>query len=210
MSFFKQIKKIFNKKKDTNQNWWNEISTESYAVQISIEETMSKVKKVVKLKKWYWPVKIQKVTSPYGWRRILGRKRWHNGVDYSGRNKIAYAPCEMVIKKILMPDTHYPVKFRYNPTKGKFEKIKNIPKGRAWTPYIIGVCAFDENIRFAFKHVKAEVKVGDVIKVNKPICSIGNWGYSMGAHLHFEIHLKNRGKWQNVNPVDFLQGKIQS
>ena len=48
---------------------------------------------------------------------------------------------------------------------------------------------------------KVYVRVGDVVKRNQHIADVGSTGHATGAHLHFEVHVKNVPQ----NPEKFLQ-----
>lgn len=199
---------LHKRKQDNYQNWHNNTSVEDTEVKRldkPIQENIPTLESPI----WVYPVTIQRVTSPYGWRTLLGKKVWHNGTDFTGRNDYCVAPTDCVVTKILKPDTEYPVKFRFDTNMGKFVKIENIPTGRAWTPYVMAVCAFDRGIRFLFKHIDAEVNIGDYLKPGETVGRIGNLGYSMGKHLHFEIQNKVINGWKNVDPIKFLNKKIK-
>lgn len=198
---------------DKDANSYNveegKINPEDEADRISDKELEDKIIKP-ELPLWAWSVKIQHVTSSYGWRILRGQRNWHNGTDYTGRNETAYAPCDVIVSKVLLPDKEYPVVFEYNPKIYKFDYIKGIPKGRAWTPYVIATCAFNPNIRFVYKHVDSLVEVGDYVDIGYPVAKIGNLGYSMGPHLHFEVHIRanENAKWYSTDPHKFIPKKI--
>lgn len=153
-----------------------------------------------------YPVSFKKITSPYGNRTLPGRKPvFHFGTDFSGKNKTALAVCSMKIIKVLLPDEEYPCRFRYDDKKGFHVPVENIPSERAWTPYIRAVSLVDDSISFIYKHVKSMLSEGDEAEEGQEIAFIGDWGFSMGPHLHFEV-LKN-GK--NVDPVKWLEGQLK-
>jgi hypothetical protein len=155
-----------------------------------------------------YPVKIKKITSPYGKRLLNGViPSQHKGVDFSGSNDYALAVCDMIIKKVVLPYDKYPCLFEYNTKSGKFDKIKGIPNYRAWTPYIIAepIEVTENKITFVYKHVRATVPESFIVNEGENIADIGNFGYSMGKHLHFEVLINNK----NVNPIDFLEGKVK-
>jgi murein DD-endopeptidase MepM/ murein hydrolase activator NlpD len=213
LNFIKPIsKKLFN---ESASNWWNPEETETRAAQITtvqadkLREVSNRLEPVKEKPVWRYPVENRTVTSPYGWRMLQGQRTFHNGTDFTGRNIEAVAPVDIIIKKVLMPDNEYPVKFRYNSAIGSFEPVPGIPEGRAWTPYIVAVSAEDSTIRFVYRHVRASVPVGARVNAGGSVCRIGNWGYSMGAHLHFEIQIFKNNQWVNVDPVRVLDEKIR-
>lgn len=148
-----------------------------------------------------YPVEHKKVTSPYGMRTLQGREsKFHYGTDFTGKNKYALAPCDMDIVKVVLPDGKYPYRFKYNRKSGRYELREDVPPGRAWSPYIRAECLADRNISFIFKHVRAIVG-GGIVKEGERIAEVGNWGFSMGPHLHFEVLING----ENVDPIEFLE-----
>jgi murein DD-endopeptidase MepM/ murein hydrolase activator NlpD len=195
-----------------NANWYNSFETEDNYVKLPTEQIKEKIEetKVTNLSGFIptygFPVSIIRITSPYGWRNFNGKKVLHNGVDYTGQNKNAIAPSDLIIKKYVKPDYEYPCKFKYNNETGLWGPAK-IPEGRAWTPYILAQCVWDETIKFVFRHVDilSNLNVGSTVKIGEPLAILGNWGYSQGSHLHFEV-LKND---QNINPHQFILDKLK-
>lgn len=150
-----------------------------------------------------YPVKHIRITSPYGERSLKGFKPvFHKGVDFTGRNSLALAVCDLKIEKVLLPDMEYPCLFEYNVKTDRFGRINGIPSGRAWTPYVIAIPTDEKlkNIKVIYKHVNSLVTTGNIYPEGYELAEVGNYGYSMGSHLHFEI-LKD-GK--NINPIEFL------
>lgn len=191
-------------KYNSDQNWHNDSDDKTQKADVIIPE--EKIEE-----KWCYPVKVPKITSPYGWRIFMGKKVWHNGTDYSGKyNKKAIACCDMIIRKVLLPDEQYPVKFFWSNTHNKFMPVQNIPEGRAWTPYVECVSMYDKNIRLIYRHIKCLHKIGDVIEAGEEFCEIGNYGYCQGSHLHFEIaKYKNVIDHEIINGHDFITKKIK-
>ena len=146
-----------------------------------------------------YPVKIKTITSPYGDRTLQGQpKAFHYGTDFTGQNKIAIAPCDIIIDRIKPVDPLYPCRFDF--VDGKFVENKNIPEGRAWSPYVIAHAVNNDNLSFVFKHVLPIVKAGEMIPEGEGVGQIGNYGFSMGGHLHFEVLLNGK----NVDPAKWL------
>lgn len=153
-----------------------------------------------------YPVSFKKITSPYGNRTLPGRKPvFHYGTDFSGKNKTALAVCGIKIIKVLLPDDEYPCRFRYDNTKGFHVPIENIPAERAWTPYVRAVSLEDDNISFIYKHVKSFHAEGVKVPEGEEIGEIGDWGFSMGPHLHFEVLVNGK----NIDPEKWLDGKVK-
>ena len=155
-----------------------------------------------------YPVDNKKITSPYGMRTLPGRNPvFHYGIDFTGSNKFALAPCDITVDRILEVDREYPCRFKL--IKGKFEIDNTVPLGRAWTPYVIAHSSDSPEISFVFKHISPVkgLSVGDIILEGGKVGELGNFGFSMGSHLHFEILINgkhtNPAKWliENVNKV---------
>jgi hypothetical protein len=195
------------------QNWFNPTSTEVNAIEITTQAANQVVeeekKKIAEKKGFCYPVQITRVTSPYGWRIFGGQKVWHNGTDYTGYNKYTVAPSNLVIKKFVKPDYDYPCRFKYDETTKTWIPAL-VPAGRAWTPYITCLCACDAKIRFTFRHIDIlpNWNVGDIVQKGESIALLGNWGYSQGSHLHFEVELFDGVKWNSVDGHKFLTDKI--
>lgn len=151
-----------------------------------------------------YPIENHKITSPYGMRTLEGREPvFHYGVDFTGKNKIAVAPCDIIIVKLLNFDNEYPCKF-IEDDKGHFVLNDKVPTGRAWTPYLIADSVSDSTLQFVFKHVNPVVKKGDRVSEGQAIGEVGNYGFSMGSHLHFEVLINGK----NVNPQQWLRDNV--
>lgn len=149
-----------------------------------------------------YPVKIKKITSPYGTRKLKDRKpTFHYGIDFTGKNDNAYAVCNCKVVRVLKPDYEYPVRFDAN---DNFKEIKNIPEGRAWSPYVTLESLIDDSIMFIYKHIDSNLEIDTIIEEGTIIGAIGNFGFSMGKHLHFEVLIKNK----NVNPEIWLKENV--
>ncbi|WP_061235254.1 M23 family metallopeptidase [Leptospira weilii] len=159
------------------------------------------------------PVDEPHITSPFGYRtlNINGKpsKQFHLGIDLGGERKIKI-PEDCIIKTVLQRDEKYPVRFHYE--KGTWIDLirtGKIPRGRAWTPYIIAIGVHTKN-QYKFKHIDSYVLVGQNVKAGTVIGTSGNLGYSMGPHLHFEVWPWNEKtkSWPTpMDPAKFLKSK---
>jgi hypothetical protein len=187
---------------EKRQNWYNgyeEAEGCVYDEDFRKQQVENHAKRVI----YQWPVKIKRVTSKYGWRKLPGMKRhFHSGTDYTGRNKFAMAPCDCVVLKILKPDKQHP--YRWVHKKGKWVKI-DVPKGRGWTPYVVLESIHDMKERWVCRHVDPTVTPGNRISRGDNVGIIGNFGWSQGAHLHFELQRKIANKWVKRDPEKFLR-----
>lgn len=187
---------------DQKQNWHNE--DDSGAEKIPAEAIHEK-KHVLIID---FPVDTPDVTSPYGYRVLRKKRQFHRGTDYSGRkNKISKAPCDCIITKVLLPDKEYPARFEY--LDGRWIPC-DVPKGRAWTPYVVMQSLADENLRFVHRHIDSVVKVGQIVKTGYKIGDMKkNLGYSMGTHLHDEVCILKGKKWKRIDPDKFYKDHIR-
>lgn len=151
------------------------------------------------------PVKNLKLICPYG-ERLLHHdgkyvKSYHSGIDVIGKDFTVYAICDLVIDGVVLPDEEFPAQFEK--INGEWIK-KDFPVNRAWTPYIKCHSAEDTKYKFVYKHVNSRFLVSDtIIPEGTRIAEYGQYGYSFGAHLHFETwHIST-----HFNPVDFFKFK---
>lgn len=193
------------KKLEKKSNNWNE----SPIAKKQTETLRSEIPEPTKeLPKYFHPVRIvsARVSSPYGYRtlKIDGKsiRQFHIGTDFGGTGPV-YAIEDSIVIKSLASDKKHPVRFEKR--NGNWVDLivsGEIPKGRAWTPYINLQGIHTGNI-YKYKHVDPSVNVGDEIQAGTEIGRSGNLGYSMGAHLHLEV-------WENgktVDPVAWLANK---
>lgn len=199
------LRLILNHEKLQKQsNNWNDSpiaskKTETLRSEIPIPETVEKPL-------FFHPVRIvsERVTSSYGYRtlNIDGKavRQFHIGTDFGGSGPV-YAVEDSIVVKSLAADKKYPVRFaKRDGSWVDLIKAKEIPSDRAWTPYVIlkGIHTGNE---YKYKHVDPSVEVGAEITAGTEVGRSGDFGYSMGAHLHFEV-------WKNsktVDPVNFLK-----
>ena len=49
------------------------------------------------------------------------------------------------------------------------------------------------------------IAIGQRLNAGDKVADVGNYGYSMGAHLHFEVRINGK----TVNPVKWLAKKLK-
>ncbi len=149
-----------------------------------------------------WPVNNPRIVSHMGWRRIMGKARYHHGLDAVGSDRDVVAPERIYITKVKGVDWRYPAKFvraSYGWRKAR------APLGRAWTPYVVGICEYEgREIKYRFLHINPEVKEGDVVLIGEKIGTYGQYGHSFGPHLHFEVYVDGK----RVDPHDFIKERL--
>ena len=121
-----------------------------------------------------------RVTSPYGQRIINGVSQFHNGVDLVGEGGTAV--CSVCDGKVVS------------------STIITDKSNRTWE-WGNYVCVEADGKRIYYCHLASRsVKVGDMIKKGQRIGIMGNTGYSLGAHLHFEVRKNNTA----INAAEYL------
>lgn len=171
------------------QNSWNSSAAEQNAKQISKEEAFTALgnQEWSIPRKLLFPVKRSTVvvTSPFGIRYLQGVKQMHIGVDFrTNDSRIVRAVEDGIIKKVLGVDNEYPCRFKWN---GQKWVPSGSPKNRAWTPYVVLIGKWTKN-RYVYKHIAPSVKEGQLVEAGQDLGETGNYGYSMGEHLHFEYY----------------------
>ena len=127
-----------------------------------------------------------RVTSPFGWRTLNGKKENHKGVDLVGTTKTLVSPCDgtILVSRIVTDKAN---------------------RTSEWGNYI---CIDASNgVQIYMCHMeKRLVKAGQKVKAGTPVGIEGNTGYSFGSHCHFEI----RKNGVSVDPCDYLgiQNKV--
>ncbi|EMO13535.1 peptidase, M23 family [Leptospira santarosai str. CBC523] len=211
------IRKFINLKAvQTNQNYWNESSASVLSTKkISKKEAFASISNIPIQRDpiFRLPVSDPHITSPYGWRylNIDGKKsrQFHLGIDLGGYNDVL-APEDLVIKTVLGRDRKFPVKFRWEKnTWVNLVKSGEVPEDRAWTPFVLAIGVHSKNL-YKFKHTDPRVKKGDKVSAGDLIGKSGNYGYSLGAHLHFEVwpwDEKAQDWKKETDPEKFLKDK---
>ncbi len=125
------------------------------------------------------PIKITKnnhLTSLFGYRFHPIKKEWllHEGVDLSGKIKTPiYSTGFGVV-----------IESKYSQSYGNIIKIKH-----------------NDTIETVYAHLYYKyVQVGDIVYQGQKIGLLGNTGLSTGAHLHYEVRIKNNPQ----NPLNFF------
>ena len=121
-----------------------------------------------------YPLKSNKVTSPYGYRRdpITGKQSWHNGLDLRAKNEPAYSMMEGIVEKI-----------GYDSRSGNYVTLKH-------GNYHVSYCHLSSVIVGKGERVFSGIIVGVT----------GNTGRSTGCHLH--LTCKKDG--ESFNPTILL------
>ena len=121
-----------------------------------------------------------RVSSPFGWRTLFGKRVYHKGVDLVGTDKTVRAVVGGVVgQSIIITD----------------------PKNRTseWGNYV-RVYGEDGRIYYYCHLAKRLVSRGDKVAVGDAIGIEGSTGKSTGSHLHFEV--RENGK--SIDPTAIL------
>ena len=124
---------------------------------------------------FYLPLKNFKVTSPFGWRVLNGKREFHNGIDIAasvGTN--VYASADGTVTSV-----------GYNSSAGNYIIISH-PNG-----YKTKYCHLQE----------ALVKKNEIVKVGTVIAKSGKTGRVTGPHLDFQVY-DDKGK--RIDPLTVL------
>lgn len=125
-----------------------------------------------------WPVPSStRITSPYGYRVLFGKKEFHTGIDIGAGygNSILAATDGVVIS---------------SGTRGGYGNCVIIDHGGG----IVTLYAHASSLL---------VKVGQQVKKGQIIAKIGSTGRSTGNHLHFEVRVNGN----HTDPMPYLTGK---
>ena len=137
------------------------------------------------------PVNNPIITSPYGWRKIQGKKQFHNGIDFiSGDNdKSVFS----ILDGVCVYDMDdYAPELRWKAKKhsaGNYVIIKHEMDGKI---YYFRYLHLGEN----YLSLNEKVTAGQIIG------KYADAGISYGAHLHLGALDE---KWQRVNPTPLIK-----
>lgn len=110
-----------------------------------------------------------RITSPFGWRTLNGRRDYHKGIDIVGANgdtQVTAVRDGVVLQSRIITN-------RNNLTW-------------QWGNYV-SVKADDGHTHYYCHLDSRAVKQGQIVKAGDLIGIMGNTGYSFGAHTHFEV-----------------------
>lgn len=123
-----------------------------------------------------WPVpSSSRITSPFGWRTIWGKKEWHTGIDIGAKAGSAIVAAQ----------------------PGTVVAANKLSYGYGWHLVI------DHGGGHAtlYAHCsRLDVKVGDQVQRGDVIAGVGTTGASTGNHLHFEVRINGEKK----NPTGYV------
>ncbi len=122
-----------------------------------------------------------RVTSPYGWRVLNGKREWHPGIDLVGEDYVIRA------------------------AMGGTVAVSQIVEDRGnatweWGNY---VCVYGDDGNYIYYCHMAERRVvaGQRVRAGDILGIMGNTGFGQGDHLHFEVR---NGANQTLDPAAYL------
>ena len=124
-----------------------------------------------------WPLPgISRITSPFGWRVLFGKRDFHTGVDIG-------AAAGTNIKAA---------------DNGKVILVKKSSTGYGWHVVI----DHGAGIVTLYAHAsRIDVNTGDIVQKGQTIAGVGTTGNSTGNHLHFEVRVNNT----QTNPLNYVK-----
>ena len=130
-----------------------------------------------------------KLTSPYGSRTLDGKTAFHSGYDLVGvgsTDVTAAVGGKVVASRIITDKSNLTWQ---------------------WGNY---VCILGDDGRYYYYcHLASRaVNKGDTVKVGDKLGVMGNTGYSLGAHLHFEVREKDGKTTANPETILGIPNKV--
>lgn len=127
--------------------------------------------------RFVWPViGLNSISRGYGYASSSYSSGYHTGIDITGSG--AYG------RTIVAADSGTVVQAGWNGSYGYSVTIQH-----------------SGGVRTLYAHCSSlSVSVGQYVYQGQAIARVGNTGYSLGAHLHFEVHVNGR----KVNPNPYL------
>lgn len=124
-----------------------------------------------------WPVPASsRITSPFGYRTLFGKKEMHWGIDIGAGKGTAIVAAE----------------------SGTVVTVKHSKYGYGSHVAI----NHGGGITTLYAHAsRIDVSVGQKVKIGQTIAGVGNTGNSFGNHLHFEVRVNNAKK----NPMGYVK-----
>lgn len=191
------------------------------AVQAKIARSQTAAS-ALKEPKFFWPVAAARITSRFGWRKLKFEGKmnasYHRGIDLACDGpKDILAPEDGIVKKVVPLDAANPCLFYWDNEKGWMKKKP--PKGKTWndgtygwTPYFVIVGKHSKRM-YTFRHAVTTITPGTIVTAGAVVGEYGNYGYSMGAHLHFEVRpysevvVKGTNWPEVVDPIPALESE---
>lgn len=139
--------------------------------------------------------KPHKVTSGYGWRRLNGKRQFHDGIDYINKDD-----CRMVFSMadgvVVHDQDDYNHELRWMDRKHSAGNMLIIKHKIKRKEYYIRYLHLEQN----------DVSKGDIVNKWDTIGTYGDVGYSFGAHLHIDMFDMD---WQKIDPTEIILNNLK-
>ena len=143
-----------------------------------------------------------KVGDGYGWRKLQGRRNWHNGIDYTtaadtGPGSVCNrAVLAMADGVVVFDKDNYNHGLRYTVpehTGGNMVIVRSVIDGSSYY------------IRYLHL-VGNSVSHGELVSEGQIIGEYGDAGYSFGPHLHVDFWTD---AWVNIDPTQLILSNLR-
>lgn len=126
------------------------------------------------------------ITSPFGWRVLMGNRQFHYGIDIGKGGRVGDVPVVAAYEGTV-------VRSYYSPSYGNTVILSHNVNGQVITTL--------------YAHLENRlVNDGQRVSKGQLLGNMGNTGRSFGAHLHFEVHegVWNASKSNAVDPLNYI------
>lgn len=142
---------------------------------------------------------LKRVSSPFGWRIVWGKRKFHYGVDVGAGGQHGASNTNIIATK------SGTVIFVHDGCRDHTDSRQDSCGGHRGNNVLIdhGNGVFSRVQHMAYNSIK--VKVGDVVSQGQVLGKMGQSGDCTARHLHVEFYL-NGTKYRdnNVNPLDYI------
>ena len=176
-SYLKNLEKDISGYQSTYNSYAEEEKKIDAEIEKYLKELQEKENSAYVGGEFIWPVprSWSRISSPYGWRTLNGKREHHNGIDIpASKGTKIYASNG---GKVITATWHY-----------------------SYGNYVIIDHGGGKATLYAHAS-KLNCKVGDKVKQGDVIAYVGTTGHSTGNHLHFEVRINGAKQ----NPLNYVK-----
>ena len=176
-SYLKNLEKDISGYQSTYNSYAEEEKKIDAEIEKYLKELQEKENSAYVGGEFIWPVprSWSRISSPYGWRTLNGKREHHNGIDIpASKGTNIYASNG---GKVITATWHY-----------------------SYGNYVIIDHGGGKATLYAHAS-KLNCKVGDKVKQGDVIAYVGTTGHSTGNHLHFEVRINGAKQ----NPLNYVK-----
>ena len=176
-SYLKNLEKDISGYQSTYNSYAEEEKKIDAEIEKYLKELQEKENSAYVGGEFIWPVprSWSRISSPYGWRTLNGKREHHNGIDIpASKGTKIYASNG---GKVITATWHY-----------------------SYGNYVIIDHGGGKATLYAHAS-KLNCKVGDKVKQGDVIAFVGTTGHSTGNHLHFEVRINGAKQ----NPLNYVK-----